>query len=212
VQQHYDAVTGDHGVTISTGKDSASQRDEVKDLLQNVMGELQAIAAIAPPGAAAKLLALNIRLAALGPLGDEMADTLDPPDAQQKQGMALQQAQQQAQMAQQALQEMNGELQKLKLEKAGKIIDNEYQKQVVQLQNDVKVLIAEIQAKAQDSAERIQMYKEFWLENHGAAHERAMQAEQHGHEKDSAAMAAVNAQQQQEQQGGDNGNANSGGQ
>src|SRR5208283_1251651 len=168
----------------------------------NVMGELQAIAAIAPPGAAAKLLALNIRLAALGPLGDEMADTLDPPDAQQKQGMALQQA----------LQEMNGELQKLKLEKAGKIIDNEYQKQVVQLQNDVKVLIAEIQAKAQDSAERIQMYKEFWLENHGAAHERAMQAEQHGHEKDSAAMAAVNAQQQQEQQGGDNGNANSGGQ
>src|SRR5271166_175095 len=212
VQQHYDAVTGDHGVTVSTGKDSASQRDEVKDLLVNVMGELQQIAAISPPGAAAKLLALNIRLAALGPLGDEMADTLDPPDAQKQQGMALQQAQQQAQLAQQAIQELQTENQKLKLEKAGKIIDNEYQKQLATMNNDIKVLVALIQAKNDKAQQEAEMYQQFWLENHGSAHERAMQAEQHGHEKDSAAMAAVNAQQQQEQQGGDNGNANSGGQ
>jgi hypothetical protein len=192
VQQHYDAVTGDHGVTISTDKDAASRRDSVQDLLQGVMGELQQIAAIAPPGAAAKLLALNIRLAALGPLGDEMADTLDPPDATKQQGQALQKAQQQAQQQQEVIVKMQQELEKLKLEKAGKVIDNQYEMAMQKLNNDIKVLIAEIQAKSQDASERMQMYKEFWLENHGAAHERGMQAEDHAHEK---TLAAAGAQQ-----------------
>lgn len=220
-KQHYDAVTGDHGVTISTDKDAASRRDSVQDLLQGVMGELQQIAAIAPPGAAAKLLALNIRLAALGPLGDEMADTLDPPDAEKQQGAALQQAQQAAQQAQQVIGELQAEIQKMKIKEAGHVIDNQFKgareaaqtasdEKIAQLANDIKVLIAEIQAKSQDSAERVQMYKEFWLENHGAAHERAMQAEQHGHEKDQAASAAATALATAQQEGADNGNASPG--
>ncbi len=209
VQQHYDAVTGDHGVTVSTDKDAASRRDSVQDLLQGVMSELQAIAQIAPPGAAAKLLALNIRLAALGPLGDEMADTLDPPDAEKQQGVALQTAQQQAQQAQLVIQELNAELQKLKLEKAGKIIQGEYEKQLATINNDVKVLIAEISSKAQKDSERLEMFMQYWSETHGAAHERAMQAEQHGHEKEVAATAAVSAQQQE---GASDGNASPGNQ
>lgn len=222
VMQHYDAVTGDHGVTVSTGKDSASQRDEVKDLLQNIMGELQQIAAISPPGAAAKLLGLSIRLASLGPLGDEMADAIDPPDDQQKQGMALQQAQQQAVQAQQALQEMGAELQKLQLEKAGKVIQGETQKQIAQMQNDIKVLIALIEAKTQNATQEQQMYQQFWIENHGAAHEAAMQAQQHAHEKVTAAQAdqQATATQQSDQahqaamaiQGEQNGNTGTNGQ
>ena len=213
VQQHYDAVTGDHGVTVSTGKDAASQRDEVKDLLQNVMGELQQIAAIAPPGAAAKLLALNIRLAALGPLGDEMADTLDPPDAEKQKAGQMAQLQQQAQQLQLVMQELQKENQQLKLEKAGKVIDNEYKMKLAQMEgslvtfqerlaNDIKVLIAEIQAKSQDQAQRAEMFLEFWKENHGAAHEVAMQAQQHAHEKDQAALAVAN----QPQEGAGDGN------
>jgi hypothetical protein len=207
VKQHYDAVTGDHGVTVSTGKDAASQRDEVKDLLANVMGELQQIAAIAPPGAAAKLLALNIRLAALGPLGDEMADTLDPPDAEKEQGQALQKAQQQAQLAQQAIQELQTENQKLKLEKAGKIIQGEYEKQLATINNDVKVLIAEISSKAQKDSERLEMFLQYWTETHGAAHEVGMQQEQHGHEHELADKQAVLAAQQQQAEGAQDGNA-----
>jgi hypothetical protein len=205
VQQHYDAVTGDHGVTVSTGKDAASQRDEVKDLLQGVMSELQAIAQIAPPGAAAKLLALNIRLAALGPLGDEMADTLDPPDANQKQGQALQAAQQQAAQQQQVIVEMQKELEKLKLEKAGKVIDNEYAMKMHQLDVDVKVLIAEVQTKSQQAQERMDTFIAFWKENHGAAHERGMQAEEHGHAKELAAQTAA-----LQPQGAEDGNASPG--
>lgn len=204
VQQHYDAVTGDHGVTVETGKDAASQRDEVKDLLQNVMGELQQIAAISPPGAAAKLLALSIRLAALGPLGNEMADTIDPPDAEKQKGAALQTAQQQAQQAQLVIQEMQKELQQLKLEKAGKVIDNEYKMRLQQLENsaetfqkqldrDIKVLIAEISSQAQDMAQRQEMFITFWKENHGAAHEIGMEKEKQAHEHSLADKAAANA-------------------
>jgi hypothetical protein len=182
VQQHYDAVTGDHGVTISTDKDAASRRDSVKDLLQGVMSELQQIAAIAPPGAAAKLLALNIRLAALGPLGDEMADLLDPPDAEKQKGAALQQAQQQAAQQQQVIVEMQKELEKLKLEKAGKVIDNEYAMKMHQLDVDVKVLIAEVTTKMQSQSERMEEFMTVWKENHGAAHEIAMKKEDHAHE------------------------------
>jgi hypothetical protein len=205
IQQHYDATTGDHGVTVSTGKDAASQRDEVKDLLQGVMGELQAIAAIAPPGAAAKLLALNIRLAALGPLGDEMADTLDPPDDQKQKSMQLQQAQQQAQLAQQAIAELQAENQKLKLEKAGKIIQGEYEKQLAQMQADIKVLVALIGAKNQNVAQEYELYKTFMVENHGAAHEAALQAMQHAHEHSIADKQAALATAQS--QGEADGNA-----
>lgn len=217
VKQHYDAVTGDHGVTISTDKDAASRRDAVQDLLQGVMGELQAIATIAPPGAAAKLLALNIRLAALGPLGDEMADTLDPPDAEKQKAGQLAQLQQQAQQMQEVVQELQGENQKLKLEKAGKVIDNEYKLKLAdlegrietfqqQLQNDIKVLVAEISAKSQDIAQRQEMFMTFWKENHGAAHETALQTQQNSHEKDQAAVAAA-AAAQENANGGSNGNS-----
>lgn len=226
VQQVYDAVTGDHGVTISTGKDSASQRDEVKDLLQNVMGELQQIAAIAPPGAAAKLLALNIRLAALGPLGDEMADTLDPPEDKNKQAQALQNAQQQAQQAQQVIQELQAELQKMQIKEAGHVIDNQFKgareaaaakqdMQLAQLDRDIQILKALLASKQNISDQEFEMFKTTWVENHGAAHEIALQAHQQQHEKDMAATAAITAQQQQQQQGeGDNGDntGNAGGQ
>lgn len=229
VKMHYDAVTGDHGVVVSTGKDAASQRDEVKDLLQGVMSELQQIAAIAPPGAAAKLLALNIRLAALGPLGDEMADTLDPPDAQKKQGAALQQAQQQAQQAQLVIQELQKELGKLQLEKAGKVIDNQFkgareaaqvssQEKLAQLANDIAVLKALLASKQNISDQEYETFRTVWQENHGAAHDIAMQAHQQQHEKETAAAAAQNASAtqasdqahqatmatQQQEQGGEN--------
>lgn len=223
VQQHYDATTGDHGVTVSTGKDYASQREEVKEFIQQVIGELQALANVLPPGSVAKVLALAIRLGDYGPLGDEIVDTLDPPDDQKKQGAALQQAQQQAAQQQQVIVEMQQELEKLKLEKAGKVIDNEYKMKLAQMEgslvtfqerlaNDIKVLIAEIQAKSQDQSQRTEMFMEFWKENHGAAHEVAMQAHQQQHDKDMAATAAVTAQRQAEAEGANDGNANAGGQ
>lgn len=194
-KQHYDAVTGDHGVVVSVGKDFDSLRSEVGDFITTLIQEISVIAPMLPPGAGAKLLGLAVRLKDLGPLGEEMADAIDPPDSQKRQQVQLAQLQQQGQLAQKALAELQAENQKLKLERAGKVIDNQYDLAMTKLNNDIKVLIAEIQAKAQDSSERIQMYKEFWLENHGAAHEAGMQAADQAHEKQQAAVAAQMAAQ-----------------
>lgn len=187
VQQHYDAVTGDHGVVVSVSKDFNSLRDEVNDFITTLIQEIQVIAPMLPPGAGAKILALAIRLRDLGPLGDEMADTIDPPDSQKQQQAQLAQLQQQGILAQKALAELQAENQKLKLEKAGKVIDNEYGMAQQKLQNDMKVLIALIQAKTQEAQQEQEMYKQFWLENHGAAHETAMQAADQAHERQQAA-------------------------
>ncbi len=216
VKQHYDAVTGDHGVTVTTGKDAASQRDAVQDLLQGVMAQLEAIAQIAPPGAAAKLLALNIRLAALGPLGEEMADTLDPPDAEKQQGAALQQAQQQAQLAQKVISELQAELQKMKIKEAGHVIDNQFKgareaaqaksdQQLAQLDRDIQVLKALLASKQNISNQEYETFRTVWLENHGAAHERGLQAEDHAHEHSIADKQAALAAATQDE-GATNGN------
>jgi hypothetical protein len=211
VQQHYDAVTGDHGVTVSTGKDFASQRDEVKDFIQLVISELQALAQVLPPGAVAKVMALAVRLGDYGPLGAEIADTIDPPDADKQKQQALQQAQQEALQQKKVIVEMQQELEKLKLEKAGKVIQGETEKQIATINNDVKVLIAEISTKMQQMSERNEMFMEYWKETHGAAHEVAMQQEQHGHEHELADKQAALATAQQAQ-GASDGNGTTGGQ
>jgi hypothetical protein len=116
----------------------------------------------------------------------------------------LQQLQQQLQMAQQASQEMQGEIQKLHLERAGKVIDNEYKMQmkqfegaidskIAQLNADLKAYIANVQTKAQDASERQQLFQETQIENHHAAHEIAMQKDNQAHEHTIADKQAVHA-------------------
>jgi hypothetical protein len=207
VKTHYDAVTGDHGVTVGTGKDFASQREEIRDLLGNIMGELQQIAAIAPPGAAAKLLALSIRLGNYGHLGEEMADTLDPPDSEKQKQQQFAGMQQQLQQTQQVIVELQSENQKLKLERAGKVIDNQFKaaresaqaasdEKLAQLDRDIQVLKALLASKQNISDQEYETFRTVWVENHGAAHEAATQAVEHQHEKQQAATALATAQAQ----------------
>lgn len=193
VKVHYDAVTGDHGVTISTGPDTASQHDEANDLVQQIVTNIQAIAPLLPPGAAAKMLGIAIKMKNIGPLGDELADVVSPSADEAAKQQQIAQGQLQLQQSQQVIQELQAELQKLQLEKAGKVIQGEYHKQLQQMENDIKVLVALIQAKNEQTEQEAEMFKQFWIENHGAAHETAMQATQHAHEKDQAQAAAETA-------------------
>ena len=194
VNKFYDATSGTHAITISTMPDFASQREEGSEFVDMLVSNITQIAQLIPPGAAAKLIALGIKLkSTLGPLGDEMSDIISPPPDKQ----AEQQQIAQGQAAQQQLQEMQAELQKLQMEKAGKVIQGEYQKQLAQMSNDIKVLVSLIEAKNQNAAQEMEMYKQFWIENHGAAHETAMQAQQHEHEASQAQVAAAAAEQQE---------------
>jgi len=192
--EHLDATRGEHGVTVSTGPSFESQRDEVSTFLDLMISNLQAIPA--PPPALAKILALAIKMKNMGPLADEVADILSPPQdqaaAQQQIAQGMQTLQQQGQM----IVEMQQELEKLRQEKAGKIVDNEYMLKKAQMDNELKLAIAEIETKAQSVQFRAQLESDLWAKLHDLAHDAAMQAVQHMHEKSQAAAAAQAAQQE----------------
>jgi hypothetical protein len=197
-----DAVSGEHAVTISTGPSSESQRDEASQFVDTIMANVEAMANLLPPGAAAKLIALSIKLKQIGPIGDEMAEVISPPQDQQAQQQQMAQGAQKLAEQQDIINKMQEELHKLQLEKAGKVIQGETQKQIAQMQNDIKVLVALIEAKNQNAAQEAEMYKQFWIENHNAAHETAMQAEQHDHDSQQAQLAAQNQSAQSAQDHG----------
>lgn len=196
--EHHDTQTGEHDVTVSTGPSYDSQREEVNDFI----GLLAQNEAIAP-----RVLDLLIRLKDLGPLGDQMADRVTPPEfakpgsPQEMQGK-LQQAGQQVKALDAAVQQLQGELKQAQDEKNAKIVDNQFKMAIEKYKADVKaeseIAFAEITTKAQILSERMGALSELLGKIHDSSHERAMQAEQHGHEASQADKAAVVAAQQEQ--------------
>jgi hypothetical protein len=92
---------------------------------------------------------------------------------------------------------MVGENQKLYQEKLGKIVDNQFALQKAKMDNEVKILIAEISTKAQVSSERMQMYHEVVGQLFEQAHEAAMATMQHGQAKELASQQQQAASQSQ---------------
>lgn len=196
---HFFAHRGQFELAVSDGPNYDSQREAAGDFAETIFKTVMGIAQLLPPGAVAKLLALAVKMKNLGAIGDEMADVLAPKD---NSGQQLQQAQQQIAQAQQAAQEMQAEIKKLQLERAGKVIDNEYKIQlkqldlsmdakIAQLNADLKAYIANVQTKAQSVTEREKLFQETQIENHHSAHDIAKQKDQQQHEKDQAATAAA---------------------
>lgn len=200
--EYFFAHRGKYTVTISEGPNYQSQREESATFADTIFKTVEQIAQVLPPGAVAKTLALAVKMKNLGAIGDELIDILDPQD---NTGQQLQQANQQLAQAAQAAQEMQAELQKLKLEKAGKVIDNEYKShmkqmelsmdaKIAQLDADLKAYIANVTTKAQDATERNKLFQETQLENHHAAHDVALQKDQQAHEHSIADKQALTAQ------------------
>lgn len=177
-ENQYDTSVGDHEVTISTGPNYDSQREAVADFAES-LSQTPLFPRIAD---------LIIRLRNLGPLGDEMADRVTPPEFAKDGNPAakLAQAQQTLLQNQQAIQDMQGELQKLRLEKQGKVIEMQARQAMHQLDIALETAkldnaraIAEIQTKAQERAERESAIREVDTELHNAAHESALSAQEH---------------------------------
>jgi hypothetical protein len=180
---------GEFDVTISVGASFQSQREERSDFVDTLLKEAPGLQL--PPPVMQGLLAKAIKMKDLGPEGDALAEMLDP---QNQQGQQLASAQQQLAEGQQVMAEMKAELEKLKLEKMAKVIDNEYRAQQGDRDREVKLAVAEITAKSQQLSERMEMVYDLMQKLHIAAHERGMQAEQHGHEHELADKTAANAQ------------------
>jgi hypothetical protein len=177
-QQHFPVGDGDHDVTVSTGPSYQSQREAVGEFLDTLIQNLPNLPI--PPQAAAKLLALAIQMKELGPKGDQMAEIISPSDGDQAQQLQGLQAQLQQQAA--AMNEMQGQFQRLLVEKQGKVIDNEYALKLKEMDIQAKLVIAEIETKAQNLSERLAFVEEFMKQQHAQAHDAGMQAQDHAHE------------------------------
>jgi hypothetical protein len=209
---HMHTGKGDFDVTISSGPSQQSEREEQDEFVDSLITN---VANLPQPGTPqAKVLALGIRMRpSLGAIGGQISDIFDPPPADPNMPPQAQAAIQQLQAA---LQQAQQESAALHMEHAGKVLEqqtkiilqqmkNDNATAVQQLQNDIKVLIAEIQTKAQDESERRLLFREVDSENHSAAHEVGKQAMEHQHDAQESAqqreLAAQTANQDPEQQG-----------
>lgn len=99
-----------HDVTLSTGPSQDSEREAATDFADGIVQNIQNIAGIIGPQASAKLISLAVKLKNVGPIGDEIADTVSPqskdgkPTAEQLQA-ELEKAMQVVQGLTQALEE-----------------------------------------------------------------------------------------------------------
>jgi hypothetical protein len=77
------STQGSHLVTISTGPSFDSEREAANDFSDTLVQNIQIIAQVAGPKAAAAILAKSIKLKNLGPVGDEMVEIIEPPEYKQ---------------------------------------------------------------------------------------------------------------------------------
>lgn len=179
-QVHYDTSLGEHEVTISTGPSYDSQREAVADFAETL-----ASTPLFP-----RIADLIIRLRNLGPLGDEMADRVTPPEFAKDGNPAakLQQATEQYQMAQKMIAELQKELQDAKIKEQGKVIDNQYKMELEKLKIEAQVTIAEITTKSQEALERAKLEADMQHKLHVSSDAVAMQEDQQRHEKELSAQ------------------------
>jgi hypothetical protein len=188
---HFFAHRGQFELAISDGSNYLSQREEESEFAETLIANLPKMGL--PPQITQQLTALAVKLKNLGPIGDEIADLLSPPDPSKldpKTKAILAQAQGQVQMLQQ-------ELQKMLMEREADVIKNQAMLQGKQMDNETKLAIAEISTKAQQLSERFEFIADLVQKLHVSAHEAGMQAQEHDHAHSIADKQAAAAQQQQ---------------
>lgn len=197
---------GEFDVTISTGPSYQSQREAAADFADQLIAQLAPLIPLMGERAL-QLIGLAIKLRDVGPLGDEMAEIVSPegdqPVPPQVQAM-LQQQQQQLQLLQQEVQKLTMEKQSKAWETQGKLQQITAQHQAdIDLEDKkmaVQITVAEIQTKAQDTAQRLEFVESMVKELHLSAHDVAKQAHQQAHEHAMSAQEAEQNRQAMEQQ------------
>lgn len=192
----------DHDVTIGTGPSQDSEREAVSDFLDLLTANLEKLP---PPGSPqAKIMAMAIRMKNLGPKGDVIADILDPPqDGQQippQAQAAIQKGQQEMQQMHAYAQQLEGEVQKLTFEKQAQVVKHQGDMELERLKIEADITKAEITTKAQSIEERVKFVEDMVKQFHVQAHERAIQAEDHGQAQNLAEQTQQHTQENMQQQ------------
>lgn len=133
---------GQHEVTLSTGPNYQSQREEGSEFTDVLVQNLRNLPL--DPQMAVKVLAKAIKLKNLGPIGDDLVNILDPQKGQESPEVVIQQMQQQMQQGQQQVQAMNEYAKQIEAKAAelqqkldSQVLGNETKKEIAALQASV---------------------------------------------------------------------------
>lgn len=172
-----DPTAGEYDVTISSGPSFQSQREAADQFADLLVQQIDALPI--PPPAKAKLLSLSVKLKNIGPLGDEMADILDPPQDQPIPPAAQQQMaqlSQQLQVAHAMGQQLFQKVQELEFEKKAAVVKTQGEMEIRKLELETDLAKAEITTKAQQLSERLTLVTDLFQQLLDHKHEFAMQA------------------------------------
>lgn len=158
---HYPTDQGDHDITISVGPSMDSERDAANQFSDQLVGnpQLVTMALQNPQSTAAKLLAQAIRLKDLGPLGDAMAEAIDPTEGKKPAiPPQVQQAVQQMQGQLQQATAMVGHLQQELKEKTQLAREEMLNKRVIAAdRNRTDILIEQLKVGADNAAQMVDL-------------------------------------------------------
>lgn len=189
---------GDYLVTVSVAPSSDSEREEAREFTDSLVQQIERIAAICGPQIAAAVFAKAIRMRNLGPLGDQLADLVEPPEFKTQDG----EPPNPALLAMQAkVKHLTGLLQQAAMEKQAKVVETQGKYQIEAMKVDatsqdkaadreVKLAVAELSAKM----ERLNLFLEERARLGTQQHEVGLAAGQAAHD---AAEAEKDRQHQQ---------------
>jgi hypothetical protein len=193
VKNIYDLSAGTYDVTVASGPSFQTRR------LEAVASQLEVIRSVPQLfPLVGDLIAKNMDWPGADEWAKRLKKSLPPGLADEEQQPISPQAQammqQQAQMVEQLTAHLNAANQKLE----AKVPELESRERIEMRKLEVQVLVAEIEAKAQESLIRMKMENQVWSELHGAASDHLMQATDQRHE-DMQRQAAQEAAAQQAQ-------------
>jgi len=198
---------GDHGITISTGPAYDSERERASEFVDNMVQNIQNLPI--PPAQMAQIISILVKMKNLGPLGDKLAQIIDPTQsddaAQQlpKAMQALQHNQQQLQMLDAYSKQLEAKLSEVQRTLDSKMMDNQTKERIAALQAETQLMIANTKLVSVETIEglkadlaRNEMHIRTMIEGMKMDHAADTQAADQAHQ---IGMADMQAQQAQEQ-------------
>jgi len=173
---------GDHDVTITTGPSFESQREEAADFA-DTLAQVQGVFPLIGD--------LLVKLRNLGPIGDQIAQRLTPPQFAGESGEDVPaQAKAAIGQLQQQAQQMQAVIAQLQQEKAAKMIDGEIRLKQTAMQEQTKLVVAQASLQ-RDQAESILQNEFARIQSiFDAAHDHAQIAHEAEQDRTTAAHAA----------------------
>jgi hypothetical protein len=184
------STQGDYLVTVSTAPSSESERSAAEDFTDTLVQNIGMIAQLAGPKVASAIFARSIRMRTLGPIGDAIADLIEPPEFKSANGEPVSpevaqlhaQVQQLTQLLQQAQQAAQGKAGELQSKQQIALLQEQGDSQRAREANETKLAVATLTAKFETLQNAMKLFAEERDRLGTQAHERASDAIAAAHE------------------------------